>query len=171
MFERAVGERLTEGFNSPLMVDLPSPDDLFAELVQKGCPDIEAAVLTALTEVIWTLGPAIYLGTTAVLEAKKPELRYTPGKFEKDLDIPLRLLLAAIPPIETGEKLEDRQATEFVSILNIGWVAFLTKLRQLPRRAPGPPHRRDGAQAEWLHSLLLKAVELSEVRKTWRPMA
>ena len=168
VFECVAGEKLTESFNSPLMAKLPSPGDLFNGLVQNGRLEIEAAVLTALTELMQSLGPTIFAATMAILRAKKPELQYTTEKFEDDLGRPLESLLAAIPPIETGDKLEDRMAAEFVSILNIGWVVFLTKLQQLPRRAREPKHLRDGAQAEWLHSLLLKAVELSEVKKTWR---
>jgi hypothetical protein len=50
--------------------------------------------------------------------------------------------------------------------LNVGWIVLLVELRDL-RVRPSGDGKFGSDRAESLHSLLLKAVELSEVRRLW----
>ncbi len=90
---------------------------------------------------------------------------YTVDKYDKDLAAHIRPMLLAIPPIESGVKLTERQAAAFASILNVGWAVLLTKLGDLQVRVGDDPLQAE--RLEKLHGLLLKAVELSEARRAW----
>ncbi len=58
--------------------------------------------------------------------------------------------------------------TDFRAILNVGWIALLCKLDEFEIDTGGEPdYLIHGAKAEALHSLLLKALELSEIRRQW----
>jgi hypothetical protein len=100
------------------------------------------------------------------LQTIDPTIIYTPARFDSDIVDHLEPLISAIPPIETGGALESRTATDFATILNIGWIVLLTKLDQLSVRSDAGPNLTTD-KAEKLHSLLLKAVELSEARRSW----
>ena len=130
----------------------------------------ESAILSELPSVILTLGPLI---CEAVLQTfrdddKKAALLYTVDNFEQDLERHLAALLSAIPPVEIGTELHEKYPTDFATILNVGWVALLCKIDEFDIDTSGvPDHLIHGAKAEVLHGLLLKAVELSEIRRQW----
>ena len=65
--------------------------------------------------------------------------------------------------------MESEKPAEFVSILNVGWIALLCRIEDFDANVSDTPkHLRGGARSEKLHDLLLKAVELSEARRKWQ---
>ena len=164
------GDTVKEDFNSVLMPKLPNPGMLFRALRNKRSDEV-AAVLAELPSVIIHQGPLICEAVVQEFRknAAKKQLFYTVNQFECDLKTHLSVLLDAIPPIETGINLEEKSPTDFRTILNVGWVALLCKLDELNIDTSGvPSHLLYGAKAEALHGLLLKAVELSEIRRQWK---
>lgn len=168
---RVTKQTVGKDFNSVLMPDLPGSRVLFDAFIKRKLSSELSAVLAELPSVISQLGPLI--GEAVVQEfrtdKKKTPLLYTVDHFEEDLATHLSALLSAIPPIEVGDKLSDRLPTDFATILNVGWVALLCKIDDLYIDTSGvSDHLTHGAKAEVLHGLLLKAVELSEIRRQWR---
>ena len=102
----------------------------------------------------------------AYLLANAPTTVYSPLRLDQDLKVHLAALLEAIPPIEFGADLTTKKPADFPSILNVGWIVLLVKLRDL-RVRPSGGAKFGSDHAESLHSLLLKAVELSEARRLW----
>ena len=163
VFETHTNFCLTEDFNSPLLMHLPTKNEIFKEL---SVSDKEgAAVLAELPETMENLESVIYGHVAAYLDRHAPSAKYSSERYETDFRNHFEPLLAAIPPIETGLKLEERSATEFPTILNIGWALVLTKLHELRVKNTGEPLGSD--KLERLHALLLKAVELAEARRVW----
>lgn len=161
---------INEDFNSVLMPGLPDADMLFGEFNKRGLKLELSAVLSELPSIILQLGPLICEAVVHEFceDARKTPLLYTVSRFKEDLKTHLSALLSAIPPIETGAKLFDRSPTEFATILNVGWMALLCKIGDFEiDTSDVPDHLTNGAKAEALHNLLLKAVELSEIRRQW----
>lgn len=102
-----------------------------------------------------------------VLRKKYPELEYTPKQFKRDITEFESDLLEAIPPIESGVDLNKRKPVPLTAVLNVGWLVMLSKLGEVKIKVAGDQHLRDGQTAERLNGLLLKAVELSEIRLEW----
>ena len=123
-------ESAQEDFNSIFMLELPHADNLYKEFKNRKLEDAHAAVLAELPGIIIHQGPLI---CEAILEgflkdtAKADEI-YTVDQYKIDLETHLASLLQAIPPIETGVKLAEKQPSDFAAILNVGWVALLCKL-------------------------------------------
>ena len=95
-----------------------------------------------------------------------PEIEYQPAQYGADLKMHLRSFLYAIPPFETDGDLRMRKPTEFASILNVGWFIAAFRLDELKIRAPHGRERR-GKLLVALDQLLMKAIELSELRRQW----
>jgi hypothetical protein len=113
-----------------------------------------------------SIAQATYGSVRDYLDQNKPNLIYTAANYESDLANHLPALLAAIPPIENGLEIGQRAPCDFATIINVGWVALLTKLDQLKVRTT-PDDLLGAEKVERLHDLLLKAVELSETRREW----
>lgn len=164
IFCRHTGQKLTEDFNSPLLVATPSKDEIFQDMKKIYKKDTDAAVLTELHGSIPKVVAVIYSNVKQYMQQNAPEALYTSLRYDQDLKAHLQPMLAAIPPNETGTELSKKVPTEFASILNVGWATLLTKLPELRVKTD------DGSLAEKLerlHGLLLKAAELSEARRLW----
>jgi hypothetical protein len=160
------GEDLVDDFNSALLLRLPSVDQIFIDL-SASLPDQEqAAVLAELIPFCVQIAGTIYQQVEVYLLANAPTTIYSPSRLDQDLEVHLAALLEAIPPIEFGADLNTKAPADFASILNVGWIVLLVKLRDL-RVRPSGGGKFDSNRAESLHSLLLKAVELSEARRLW----
>jgi hypothetical protein len=172
VFGQRLNVPLTKELSSELLVPLPPPAQLIADLTNQLRPTPtlsskeKAVVLTELILFVRAIADQVYLQAEVQLQKTDPKLIYTVDQFEEDIQHHVDPLTMAIPPIETGGVLESRNASEFATILNVGWIVLLTKLDQLAvKPTPGIPVATD--KAEKLHSLLLKAVELSEARRSW----
>jgi hypothetical protein len=159
------GEDLVDDFNSALLLRLPAVDQIAADL-SASLDQEQAAVLAELIPFCERIAGTIYEQVEIYLLANAPTTIYSPSRFDQDLKGHLAALLEAIPPIEFGNDLNTKVPADFASILNVGWIVLLVKLRNL-RVRPSGAGRFDSDRAESLHSLLLKAVELSEVRRLW----
>lgn len=95
-------------------------------------------------------------------------LLYLPEDLQRDLGNHYANLLNGIPPIEQAAKEGDRpEPVSFVSILNVGWAVLLGDLDHFNVSVEAEDDMRLGAKSEALQELLLKAVELSEIRRQW----
>ncbi len=167
VFAKHTGQPLTEDFNSPFLIRTPNKSQIYQDMLTAYDDDVEkAAVLTELHESMPAVVNLIYDQVRQFMLKEAPEAIYTAKMYDSDLGIHLNAILAAIPPIETGEQLGKKEPTSFATIINVGWVALLTKLSDL--RVKTAADDKFGAEKlERLHALLLKAVELSEARSTW----
>ncbi len=164
---------ITNNFNSILIAELPDIDILFSEYSKMYGRNDVAAVLSELPTVIHHFGPLICEAVVKAFYSTPPYigLAYRADTFAKDLETHLEPLLMAVPPIESGPSLAAKLPTDFPTILNVGWIVLLSKLENFEIDATDvPEHLRYGAKAEILHRLLLKAVELSEIRRQWQKM-
>ena len=161
---------IKEDFNSALIPELPDSTDLFNEFRDQNVNRELAAILSELPAVIDFLGPII---SDAVVQFFKRQPKYSKHlykveDFKRDLNVHLEQLLNAIPPFEGGRVLERKYPTTLPTILNVGWIALLCKIENFHTDTRSEPqHLIYGARAETLHRLLLKAVELSEIRRQW----
>ena len=166
VFKDITGETLTKDFNSHLMKNLPNMTDFYDDLINQFSDPLAAAIMTELVPYFRDVSYLIFDQTQHYLEQNCPEIIYTPEEFERDLQDHTDALLSAVPPIETGLDLNQKTPTEFTSILNVGWVLLLTQLDDFRVRTAGNGDITE--KADKLHSLLLKAVELSEASRVWR---
>lgn len=165
VFEKHTHTALTDDFNSVLVSRVTDSSLIYADVKARSGDDVLAHVLAELHTFLPSTTSMIYDLVRSYLNTNAPLAIYTPAKYNDDLEVHLEPMLLAIPPIETGVKLEERQPTDFASILNVGWAVLLTKLGELKVRTDRDPF---GSQKlERLHGLLLKAVELSEARRIW----
>ena len=167
VFKRHTGSPLQEDFNSPLVGDEMDVEAIYASLTRPAEYDKdEAKVIAELHALAPEWERDIYAAARRHIQAVDRELIYTPKQFDLDLKNYLAPMMAAVPPVEIGSDLDHKTPADFSSILNVGWVALLTKLKDLRVRTRQPdPVGVD--KLERLHTLLLKAVELSEVRRRW----
>jgi hypothetical protein len=166
VFEKHTGTKLTATINSRLIVAAPSEADIAQDMLDDGHSPEESAVIAALHGSMVPIAQATYGSVRDYLKQNKPTLIYTASNYENDLTNHLLALLAAIPPIENGLEIGQRTPCDFATIINVGWVALLTKMDQLQVRAT-PADLLGADKVERLHDLLLKAVELSEARREW----
>jgi hypothetical protein len=164
-FEEHTGIKLTEDFNSPLLTEPKSPDEIFENSVLAGRSAEESAAIAELYPVMPKVADLLFTQAKDALISREPSLHYRPKQFSNDLNNHMAALLEAIPPIEDGEDLLTKKPLEINSILNIGWVVMLTKLDELRVRVSKGNEQAE--RLEKLNSLLLKGVELSEARRIW----
>lgn len=93
-------------------------------------------------------------------------LEYRANDFANDLDMHLKSFLWAIPPFETSGDLRKRAPTTISSILNVGWFIAAFRLDELKIKMPEGPDRKGRILVE-LDRLMLKSIELSEIRRQW----
>jgi len=172
VFQKHTGSALTDDFNSPLIWKVSSANDILTyarSLIGRGgkpvYTDDQAHVLAELHDFMPRVVPLIFEYVHTYLQDHAPDMIYTVDKYDSDLAAHMQPMLLAIPPIESGVNLTERQAAAFASILNVGWAVLLTKLDDLQVGVGEDPLR--AKRLETLHDLLLKAVELSEARKAW----
>jgi hypothetical protein len=94
------------------------------------------------------------------------DLEYPPSQYIGDLQMHLESFIHAIPPFETDGDLRARKPTELASILNIGWFIAAFRLDKLRIRASAGVDK-SGMLLVALDQLILKAIELSEIRRQW----
>lgn len=94
------------------------------------------------------------------------DLEYLPSQYIADLGMHLESFIHAIPPFETDGDLRTRKPTELASILNIGWFIAAFRLDKLRIRASAGVDK-SGMLLVALDQLILKAIELSEIRRQW----
>jgi len=88
---------------------------------------------------------------------------YSHDQYRRDIDILVPLILNLIPPGETGVL---GAAVGIASIFNVGWYVYLCKFGEFQGRL----HQRDRDKlraARKLQKLLLKALEISEIKIRW----
>lgn len=163
VFERHTREHLDETFNSGILIPTPSTAEISNDLRGAGADDGTAAVMAELHSSMPYLIPIIYTQARNHLITTAPSAIYTVEQYDADLTSHLQPMLAAIPPIESPSG-EITVPTDFACILNIGWATLLTKLAEF-RIATNENDNWERMEA--LHSLLEKAVELSEVKRLW----
>lgn len=156
--------QLHASVNSSHVRVCPAADVLFSEL-STAYDIVDAAICVELVAYIRSIGPTIFSAVHSYIQRECPDLVYAPSQLKFDLDNHLEPLCALIPPIEYRDVAEMRAAS-LASILNVGWIALLTAIDQLPLTA-GRFGDDTAKKMERLHELLLKAVELSEARRLW----
>jgi hypothetical protein len=156
---------ITPNFNSPHIPICPPKDTLFNELTRQRVAPFDAGIWVELVELLETLAPDIYSQTLTHLESMGENVIYTPRQLAADIDAHLDALLNLIPPIEVHDLNGVPKAAALNSIINIGWVALLVRLKDIQRSSNASID--EPSQMERLHELLLKAVELSEARMVW----
>ncbi|MBT3060181.1 MAG: hypothetical protein AB2696_08095 [Candidatus Thiodiazotropha sp.] len=164
VFTKYTGHQLTVDYNSPLMIQTPSTDDVFSDKSKRYDTSI-AAILAEMHLSIADTVEIIYGEVEKYLKTHANDAIYTTKQYRTDLEEHLDAMLSAIPPIENGDSLKSKQPTEFASILNVGWTTLLAKLPDL--RVKVDDNVFGSEKLEKLHGLLLKAVELSEARREW----
>jgi len=164
VFEQKTGLRITPTVNSAHVPTCPTGDALFIELGRHYEPAV-AAICAELVRYLETIAPSIFREAESYIRLSVPELLYSPTALDFDLTTHLELIAELVPPIEyrTSGRI---CAVGLASILNVGWAALLTGLRQMkiPKNSLGDPI---SSKMEQLHELLLRAVELSEARRLW----
>ena len=167
VFKKYTNYELTEDFNSKLLSCPPDKQSVLQDQLTKGIDISTATVISELHEFMPSVVPVIYGQVHEFFSSNIPDTIYTPQTYAGDLEYHMKAMLAAIPPIEQVNPSGQRTPTDFASILNIGWVACLTKLGDLRVRG-----REEDTlmyeKLERLHGLILKAVELSEASRIWR---
>ncbi len=167
LFKRHTGAELTEDFNSALLQRTPDKTQFYKDATARNVSPEMAAVLAELHESIPRAVSIVYDHVFEYLRTHARDAIYSPDQYDQDLTEHLNPMLAAVPPIEVGRDLAAKAPAEFASILNVGWAVLLTKLPELRVKTSGPDQFRS-ERLERLHDLLLKAVELSEARRTWQ---
>ena len=167
-FKKYTGQTLTKDFNSSLVQLTPDSNQLYNDLRHNKKPysDEKAAVIAELNQSMPIAVDIIYAHVEKFMRTNAPTSIYTPKLYETDFGSCFNAMLAAIPPIETGDSLDKKIPIGFPSIINIGWAVHLTKLGELRVKVSGD-NKFGTEKLERLHSLLLKAVELSEARRKW----
>ncbi len=165
-FRQCTGVELTSDINSPLLQEPKSSNEIFQSSLMMGHSPEESAAIAELYEAMPAVANLLHSQAQQIVANKAKDLLYTPSRLIEDLEMHLHPMLESIPPIEKGPSLDDKTSTDLASILNVGWAVMLTKLDELKVRVSGDSDVQ-AQRLERLNSLLLKAVELSEARRTW----
>lgn len=163
VFESATTLPLSEDMNSPHLIALPAPDDLYNALRPR-LGSVDAAICVELVPLIEAIADEFYAEAERELQRTNPDMIYTPERLDADLSNHLEALCVLVPPIEHREA-GVAVATTLAGILNVGWAALLAKLGEIGTAAGAPDNA--AATMERLQALLLKAVELSDARLIW----
>ncbi len=166
VIQKKTGLVITETINSPHIPACPQGDDLFIDLLDE-YNVYEAAICTELVTYLENISAEIYGAARTYLEALPAEIIYRPTQLELDIDAHLDLLCQLVPPIEYRDEQNAVRPSSLATILNVGWIALLTRLDRIPAPREKAGDDIDAAKMERLHELLLKAVELSEARRLW----
>ncbi|WP_316188707.1 hypothetical protein [Bradyrhizobium sp. SZCCHNS1054] len=166
VFTKRTEVELNEGINSRLLERPPATDALIESLVAKDYDDEEAHILCLLPELVESVHEEVFQAAYDHIAKVAPSLLYTSQQLDRDLEEHLEALVMAIPPIEFGASLEATTPAELSSILNVGWAVLLTRLDRLAVRQE-ENQLLIAEKSEKLHSLLVKAVELSEAKRIW----
>lgn len=110
--------------------------------------------------------PRIKEATLALARKNIDDFEYTSQKMDSDLKSHLELFLNAIPPFETSEDIRNRKPTSLISILNIGWFVAAFAMDRLKITA-SDGSKEIGGLLVCLDKIILKAIELSEIRRSW----
>jgi hypothetical protein len=107
---------------------------------------------------------AIDIETETCIESGK---RYGPKKYRDDVSVLKPVLVHAIPP---GERMVEGKfvPNEISSILNAGWDLLLSDLPSLASNLPAREAKSPYNLRQKLQELLLKALEISETRRSWQ---
>lgn len=166
VFKEKTSVDLVEDITSPNIERCLPTEDLFQQLLAGDMDLVKAALCAELIPAFYKLAPTIYDAAERNLRELGSGLFYTPDQYAVDIDRHLESLCALIPPIEYREGASLR-ACNLSSILNVGWVALLTRVDHFPAAKGSVEPVTTASRLECLHELLLKAVELSEARRLW----
>lgn len=167
VFHMATGVELALEINSSGIPTCPPANQLYQELQSTGYEPFTAAVMTETIAYVTAIYPYIFKTAGDYLIKECDELVYTPEKYKFDLDTHLEALCSLIPPIEYSDQdTGEIKPVALSSNLNVGWAALLTKLNDISVQA-GDPKTETTRKMERLHTLLIKAVELAEARRSW----
>ncbi|HLJ25967.1 MAG TPA: hypothetical protein VKY85_04600 [Candidatus Angelobacter sp.] len=103
---------------------------------------------------------------TSVSDAIPEELRYNSTKLDADVRDLVPLILNSVPPGELGPMGREKPI-ELVSIINAGWYVYLCQLAEFGARLHESAANSRLAAATGLHRLILKALEISDIRISW----
>jgi hypothetical protein len=104
----------------------------------------------------------IHASATAAPDAQ----HYTAARFDKDAAELAPLFMNYIPPGETGSY--GRTApVELASIINAGWHVYLCDFEAFRKKLHAGDSGTRFAAATKLHELVLKALEISEMKTAW----
>lgn len=167
IFRSYTGLNLTEDFNSVLLLPAPDTDTVYNALIRdvNGYNPRFCAVMAELHDSMQRVEQVVYDGVRTYMRDHAPEAIYTPQKYRNDLKEHFHAMLAAIPPVERGQDLGQKESVDLSSILNIGWTTLLAKLGELRVRTESDSF--DELKLERLNGLLLKALELSYAKRQW----
>jgi hypothetical protein len=164
-FRKHTGTALTEDLGSSLLPAIPNDNLLFNEMNLRTRNPRAAAIIVELNKTAQSLAEVVYSDVQQHLAKTASASEYTVSKYEEDLENHLNAITFTIPPIESGDTLQNRSPSSLATIINVGWAAVLTRVDQIKVR-PDPDHPKTGNLAT-IHNLLLKAVELSEAKRRW----
>ena len=134
VFQKHANTPLTEDINSPLLGRTPDKVTVYADMVARYGQD-SAAVLSELHDSMPSLVDLVYDQVKSYLQTSAPSILYPPNRLDEDLNQHLEAMLAAIPPMERGVLLGEREPCDFATIINVGWVVLLARLSELRVRA------------------------------------
>jgi hypothetical protein len=148
---------------------MEAPIKIGATAIPKLSPDniSEFELITPAVRWYSSISSKVFRASLQTLQDECNSLAYTPKMFSSDLRKFSGDLREAIPPIESGLSLEARTPATLAAILNVGWMAIIADLPRVKIKVNAPAHLQDGAKAERVHGLLLKAIELCEIRRQW----
>jgi hypothetical protein len=91
---------------------------------------------------------------------------YTAKSLERDLQNIQPLILSLIPPGEVGA-FGSTTGIDIASILNIGWIVYLSKLDDFRAKLPSGKDLSETDVVIQLQALILKSLEIAEIRSTY----
>lgn len=91
---------------------------------------------------------------------------YTQDRYSDDITNLAPFANAVIPPIEWPAENGGFERAEAVAVLNVGWECFLEGLEQF-RKCLRLEDSSDFQVSQRFNALLMKSLELIEIRKTW----
>lgn len=97
------------------------------------------------------------------------ESRYSVKKYEEDMPVLGDLIKNVIPPNEVVVDFEKQKTrnSDVVSILNAGWNVYLSEMQEFAKNLKLAYETNKLKCDERLNKVLLKAVELNEIKTRW----
>jgi hypothetical protein len=103
----------------------------------------------------------------AVAAVIPQELKYTHMQLRQDVSELVPLLLELIPAGELGP-LDKSVAVKLPSIINAGWHIYLSRFDTFKSKLHSSEQRDSRLSAKKLHELILKSLEISETKSSWK---
>jgi hypothetical protein len=152
------------------------------EVALKELPEEQVKPGEEVDQAVWELaGNIVFLSLTKVRRAATDRVKavaYRSNSYKEDVDEFVKLLLdERIPPIERTSRQSGKKGTmvalDLASVLNVGWEAILSRhIASSKKASPTAEELATAAESafrtrEKLNEMILRAIELGEVRRTW----